>query len=55
MDELFESIINAAEKTADQASGNDKKDWGNFVQALRDEWAQFEENKPEATPHEGDK
>jgi hypothetical protein len=55
MDELFDAIIQAAEKTAAQASGNDQDDWNNFAKALRVEREQLEEDiedRPKPTPHD---
>jgi hypothetical protein len=50
MEEILDAIIQAAEKTAHQASGNDQGDWNNFAQALRVEREQLA-NKPKPTPH----
>ena len=41
MEEILDAIIQAAEKTAHQASGNDQDDWNNFAQALRVERQQL--------------
>jgi len=37
----LDAVIQAAEKTAAQASGNDKDDWNNFAKALRVEREQI--------------
>jgi hypothetical protein len=56
MHALFDAIIQAAEKTAAQASGNDKDDWNNFAKALRVEREQLPKPEhpiappPEAAP-----
>lgn len=53
--EMLDAIIQAAEKTAAQATGNDQDDWNNFAKALRVEREQLEEdiaNAPKPTPHE---
>ena len=49
-EEILDAIIQAAEKTAKQASGNDQDDWNNFAKALRVEREQLS-NKPKPTPH----
>jgi hypothetical protein len=36
MEELINGLILAAERTAQQASGNDKDDWHNFARELND-------------------
>jgi len=41
--EIIDAVIAAAEKTAAQASGNDKDDWNNFAKALRVERKQLED------------
>jgi hypothetical protein len=37
----LDAVIQAAEKTAAQATGNDKDDWNNFAKALRVEREQL--------------
>jgi len=51
MDKILDAVIQAAEKTAAQASGNDQDDWNNFAQALRVEREQIEDDAPTPTPH----
>lgn len=41
MEAILDAIIQAAEKTAAQATGNDKDDWDNFAKALRVERQQL--------------
>jgi hypothetical protein len=41
MEAILDAIIQAAEKTAAQASGNDKDDWNNFAKAVRVEREQL--------------
>ena len=50
MEELFDAIIQAAEKTAHQASGNDQDDWNNFAQALRVERQQLADRPKPSHP-----
>ena len=52
---ILDAIIQAAEKTAAQATGNDREDWNNFAKALRVEREQLENaaaNAPKPTPHQ---
>ena len=53
MIEVLDSIIRAAEVTANQASGNDKVDWNNFAEALRVARAKMKQDEPKPTPHKG--
>jgi len=48
MESILEAVIQAAEKTAAQASGNDKDDWNNFAKALRVEREQLQQQIADA-------
>jgi hypothetical protein len=49
--QVLDAVIQAAEKTAAQASGNDKDDWNNFAKALRVEREQLPEPNPPTATH----